>query len=284
VPRHGEGIHKWLFCAARYLHALRQPEEIEELLSAITDGCDRPVPRREIADAVRNSQPCAWVPGGGQHGQPPRAEPAWPAFNEEEWREITRTCGGLVDLWEASPVCPNGFDDPEVVVDLLFPAGCLLCCGFTKEQFATATRAQWRGHLCTRPHLVPNPMSARRGRTQNGHMSAHSLANTGPRRFLVVEQDRGTLDEQAAVILHWAACAPLVLVVHSGRRSLHAWFYCAGQPEEKLRGCMEWFVRLGADSAGWGKSQFTRMPGARRSDTGVQQAVYFIAPHKIKGT
>ena len=78
-------------------------------------------------------------------------------------------------------------------------------------------------------------------------MSSHTLDNTGPRRFLVIEQDAGTLDEQAAVLLHLGSMAPLTLAVHSGNRSLHGWFFCAGQPEERLRRFMRRGVSLGAD-------------------------------------
>ena len=43
-------------------------------------------------------------------------------------------------------------------------------------------------------------MTSRTGRTQDGKESEHSLENTGPRRFLVIEQDAGTVDEQAAIL------------------------------------------------------------------------------------
>jgi hypothetical protein len=78
-------------------------------------------------------------------------------------------------------------------------------------------------------------MSARVGPTPEGKESAHALSITGPRRFLVVEQDAGTIDAQAAVLLHLAERAPLALAVHSGSKSIHGWFYCLGQSEEKLR-------------------------------------------------
>ena len=83
--------------------------------------------------------------------------------------------------------------------------------------------------------IVPSPMTARTGRTQEGKVSEHTLENTGPRRFLVIEQDTGTVDEQAAVLLHLAEHAPLALAVHSGSKSIHGWFYCEGKREERLR-------------------------------------------------
>jgi hypothetical protein len=124
-------------------------------------------------------------------------------------------------------------------------------------------------------------MTARIGQTQEGKESAHALSITGPRRFLVIEQDGGTIDEQAAVLLHLAERAPLAMAVHSGSKSIHGWFYCVGETEERLRGFMQYAVSLGADRATWTRSQFVRMPDGRRHD-GAPQAVYFFNPTVLK--
>src|SRR5205085_5177131 len=127
--------------------------------------------------------------------------------------------------------------------------------------------------------IVPNPMTAPLGLTQEGELSAHSLSNTGPRRFLIVEFDfeastseeearlldslaaegRDVKDLCAALLLHLAERAPLTLAVHSGGKSLHGWFYCAGVPEERLWRTFQYAVSLGADRANWTTSQFARM-------------------------
>ena len=39
------------------------------------------------------------------------------------------------------------------------------------------------------PLIVPSPMTAPMGRKKSGGLSAHTLDNTGPRKFLVVEFD-----------------------------------------------------------------------------------------------
>jgi hypothetical protein len=124
-------------------------------------------------------------------------------------------------------------------------------------------------------------MTARFGLTQEGKESAHALSNTGRRWYLVIEQDRGTVDKQAAVLYHLAQQAPLALAVHSGSKSLHGWFYCLGQTEERLRIFMRDAVSLGADIATWTRSQFVRMPGGRRED-GEHQVVYFFYPGVVK--
>jgi hypothetical protein len=123
-------------------------------------------------------------------------------------------------------------------------------------------------------------MSAVVGITQDGKRSEHSLNNTGDRRFLVIEQDTGDLDEQAGVLLHLKRKAPMVLAVHSGSKSIHGWFYCAGRDEEFLRRFMAYAVALGADRATWTRSQFVRMPDGRR-DTGARQSVFYFDPSRI---
>ena len=120
-------------------------------------------------------------------------------------------------------------------------------------------------------------MTATTGITQEGRESEHTLSNTGPRRFLIVEQDGGGADEQAAVLLHLARRAPLALAVHSGGKSIHGWFFCEGQSEERLRKFMRYAVTLGADPATWTRSQFVRMPGGTR-DNGRPQTIYFFNP------
>jgi len=187
----------------------------------------------------------------------------------------------MVDLWENSPVRIES-NDPRTdwFIDALFPGNPLLCCGWSRHRFETRPRSSWH-KLDRLPLLVPNPMTARKGKTLTGKVSEHSLENTGPRRFLVIEQDTGEPDEQAAILLHLAEKAPLALALHSGGKSLHGWFYCAGQTDERLRQFMEYAVSLGADPATWTPSQFVRMPDALR-DNGKRQAVYFFNPEVVK--
>ena len=196
---------------------------------------------------------------------------------------IAATGVGLVDLWEMSPVRFEDNDSHcEETVDTLFPGNPLLCCGKSSFDFATRSREEWRGQLTQLQLIVPSPMLARTGRTQDGKESEHSLENTGPRRFLVIEQDAGTVDEQTAILVHLATHrAPLALAVHSGSKSLHGWFFCAGQCENKLHEFMRYAVTLGADRATWVRSQFVRMPDGTR-DNGSRQVVYFFNPGVIK--
>jgi hypothetical protein len=276
-PHRGGGLHNWLFRTARLLHRYRNEAEIIELLRAAT--FDEPIKHREIEDAVKDSEAAASKPD-----QPAQSvRPAWPKVNAEQREAVIASGIGLADLWEDSP---RRFEDnkshTEEIISAIFPGDPLLCVGQSRSEFATKSRKEWRGKLAALQLIVPSPMTARIGLTKSGRKSAHTLDATGPRRFLVIEQDNGTIDQQSAVLLHLATLAPLALAVHSGNKSIHGWFFCEGQPEEKLRRFMRYAVTLGADSATWTRSQFVRMPGGVRRDNGKRQTIFFFNPEVLK--
>jgi hypothetical protein len=281
--RAGEGVHAWLFAMARQLWPHRERGEIIALLTQAVSGCGRTVSVSEIESAVDSAKSCAWQPGVGRNSfATPAPVRTWPEVNQTARREIVTDSGGLADLWEISPRRIEDSDPhAEEIADVLFPRDALLCCGKSSSIFDTKPREAWRGELSALQLIVPSPMSAIEGVTKDGKPSRHTLSNTGPRRFLVVEFDTGTTDEHAALLLHLASRAPLVLAVHSGNRSLHGWFYCAGQPEEKLHRFMEYAVSLGADHATWTRSQFVRVPDGTR-DNGKRQTVFFFNPRPVK--
>ena len=277
-PRRGGGLNNWFYRVARVLHPYRESAEIIELLRAATAG--ESVKHGEIERAVERSKATAWKPG--QATQRVTRALAWPKVNAEQREAVIASGGGLVDLWEMSPV---RFEDneshTEEIIDALFPANVLLCVGRNNSNFDTQSREEWRGKLAALQVIVPSPMTKRIGRTQGGKESTHTLESTGSRRFLVVEQDTGTIDEQSAVLLHLAERWPLAVAVHSGSKSIHGWFYCAEQPEERLREFMRYAVALGADAAMWTRSQFTRLPDGIR-DNGNTQIVFFFNPKVLK--
>lgn len=205
----------------------------------------------------------------------------WPERNPDAIHTICERGPGLADLWEASPVrIDSNIPRTDEIVDTLFPGNPLLCCGWSRHRFETRPRSNWH-KLDELELIVPSPMTEREGITKEGKLSQHALANTGRRRFLIIEMDAGEMDQQAAILLHLAEMAPLALVVHSGGKSLHGWFYCDGIPEESVRRFMEYAVFLGADDATWTPSQFVRMPDGRRVNA-RRQAVYFFNPFVIR--
>ena len=274
-PRAGEGVHTWLFRVARQLHAHLPAVGIVNLLEQKVQGCGRAVTRKEIEDAVKNSINCSWQPRPGGFVATLPA-PKWPAVNHERRKSIIHEGGALVDLWEASkPRLDDNAAHSEEIIDRLFPPDCFLCCGKSSQEFYTRPRESWRGELSALQLIVPSPMTAATGMTKEGRESAHTLSNTGPRRFLICEFDTGIPDEHAGLLMNLGTYAPLVCVVHSGSKSLHGWFYVAGQPEDKVSKFFRYAVSLGADRATWTRSQFVRMPDGTR-DSGKRQTVFFL--------
>ena len=281
-PRHGEGVHNWLFRVARHLHPHRSQDEIFQLLRAVTEDCGRPVPDSEIWNAVRNSEPVAWRPGDSHSNDYQHRKPSWPNVNIGLRAKIVQGELSLYDLWEQSPV---RFEDrephAEEVVPKLFPGNPLLCVGWEKTKAITASLSEFKGELVTLQFVVPNPMTKRVGWNQQGEESPRCLDNTGPRKYLVVEFDSGTLDDQAALLSHLAKTAPLAVVVFSGVKSLHGWFACHDQSEEALRNWMRGAVKLGADPANFTRCQFVRMPDGLR-DNGKRQVIYYFNPGVVR--
>jgi hypothetical protein len=276
VPGRGDGLNLWLFRVARVLHPFRAPEEIVELLYAATAG--EQVRHGEIERAVERSKSCAWQPGA-----PPqqRVASVWPKLNRTK-RASVAASGSLADLWERSPIRLDGDDSrTEEIIDALFPGNPLLCVGRSQSCFWTRSRDELKGELSSLSVVVPSPMTARTGKTQDDKFSAHALSITGPRRFLVIEQDNGLIDEQAAILLHLAQFAPLALAVHSGGKSIHGWFVCGNECEATLLAFMRYAVGLGADPATWTRSQFVRMPDGCRND-GKRQSVFYFDPDQLE--
>jgi hypothetical protein len=281
-PKAGEGIHNWMFRVARQLHAHLPATEIVSVLESRAANCGRHVGRAEIVSAVQSSLACAWTPANSAARAKPLGK--WPAVNKEHREAIVRDGGALADLWEISPWrLEDTAKQTEFIIENLFPGNPLLCCGKSSQEFDTRPRDAWGGALSGLQFIVPSPMTAVEGVTKAGKPSRHTLSNTGPRRFLIVEFDSGTTDEHAALVLHLGGYAPLVCAVHSGNKSLHGWFLVAGQPEDKMLKFFRYAVSIGADPATWTRSQFVRMPDGTR-DNGKRQTVFFLSVKPLEGT
>src|SRR5262249_19403950 len=161
--------------------------------------------------------------------------------NSEQIEAIGRDNAGVLESWQAQQL-PSEERNTEKIIDRLFPGNPWLCVAQSKDSFRTLRREHLRGSLSAYSLIVPSPIDSQKGITKSGRKSYHSLANTGPRRFVIIEADCGGLDQQAAVIWHLAKYAPLAAVVFSGSKSLHAWFYCKGTSEEQLSKFMRYAV------------------------------------------
>ncbi len=277
TPKRGGGLNRWLLRAAIALRACgRSEQEIIAELRVLTAG--EPIKPGEIERAAKRS--ADYMDGNGTAHHP---APKWPRVDKAARAAvIAGHAGAAVELWEQSPYRPDD-DGPitETIIDALFPGNPLICVANALETATTAPRESLRGTLSTMQFVVPSTMTAITGISKEGKASARCLDNTGPRRYLIVEQDAGTADEQAAIIMHLAERAPLVLVTRSGGKSLHSWFVCGGQSELTVLCFFRYAVTLGADRATWTRCQLVRMPdGTRRRPDGTttRQSVLYWNP------
>jgi hypothetical protein len=286
-PASGDGVHKWIYYAACTLVEAGCSDEdaieiIEEMMTRDPD------PGSEIEDALAAAR-----------GEKRHRSPRWSPSNLLAVRKIVQDGPTVLGLISKSPE-PIQFGESsrvEEIIDAVFAGNPWLCVGKADDRFITGRRETLRGRLHRYSLIVPSPMSAQRGLTKQGKPSYHTEANTGPRRFIIVEFDHGSLDQQAAILWHLAGYAPLALVVFSGSKSLHGWFFCADQPEDRVQRFFDYAHTLGADCRLWSRSQFVRMPDGMRSDgktgealvaAGItmvpagRQAVLYFNPEVIK--
>jgi hypothetical protein len=238
----------------------------------------RPVTAKEISEAISKAYR---TPSQGLFAKAPLnlpCSPKWPAPNPEKRAKLIDEDFHLVTLWEKSPYThsSNGAPLTKLILDRLFPDNPLLCLGWDARKFDTRPLREWE-----KPEqlqfVVPSPMSARTGRKKDGSgESAHTLANTGPKRFLVVDfDDRAGLDVHAGAAWYLGTLLPLALVVWTGGKGLHAWFYVAGKSDEELRPFFSLACEFGGDSRLWLRSQFARVPDGIRDNGETQTAFYF---------
>ena len=308
-PLAGAGVHGWLFSVARQLHTHMQPDGIERTLRAAVEKCGRAVSDREIRDAVRNSHAVQWQRGDKQQvrrpipsGKPGTVRPhapdatPWPLPDERLRRCALLEAGAhgvytLDDFWmeclKRRPIefltnhWPEGGYDAGDWIDLLFPEAEWICLARSDLSTAqTRRRNKWAFREDEFTYIVPSPMTAAHGAGLDGRITSRCLSNTGPRRWLVIEFDDGTADEQAA--LHWyldsmaagAGWPRLRLALHSGGKSLHGW-YGPITDEETARDIFA-FARLTAraDLHTWPKCQLVRLPEGIHAN-GKRQRVHF---------
>jgi len=295
-PREGNGVHSWLFKTALQLHRYFSEDKIFELLMENL-SCQRP--EREICEAIANAG--RYARGEMSVGR----QTLWPTVDYTMVHKIVVECPVRFD--DLSSISPTDLSTEgprtEEILNALYPGNPLLCVGRSVNACWTKPRDFWRGRESDFQFIVANPMTKEIGVTTDQRESQRCIDNTGPRAFVVVEFDisedgawapyvrdwrnRGitTVDANAALIIELATKGlprlPLALAVHSGGKSVHAWFPCPGLTDDQVRPFMARAVRLGADKATWTRCQFVRMPDGMR-DNGNRQRVHYFAPNVFR--
>lgn len=263
-PDAGQGNHSWLYHAACVLVEAEFTDA--EAAPILESKMKRPPQPTEIKDALNAARRIEKAP-----------TQKWPARDFELINKIAEN----EPQW--TPKRPDAATADTL--KLLFPGDPMICCGASQSNFTTARLSSFT-FLQSYSFIVPNAMTAKEGKTQAGHMSQHSLDNTGPRLYQVVEFDWGSIERQLQLLRYLSAnCVPLklVMVVFSGSKSAHGWFDCRGVPEDKVKNFFQYAVRCGADPRLWLRSQFCRMPGGTRDD-GKKQDILYLSQKYLEAT
>jgi len=272
-PESGEGVHKWVYhvCCV-FLDAGNAVEDAE---SYCEERASRALQINEVQNAYSSIKKTGIL-----------KRQRWSKPNQQYVDFIKRTArGGLyqsilnrLTLTRAEEIDCFG------ALKLLFPDDIesgdwsLICCGASQSDFRTAPLAFFKDKCEDLQFIVPSTMSSIWGETQGGDRSQHTLSNTGPRKYLVVEFDKGEHADHAAFLHNLHRIIPITMVVHSGNKSLHGWFHVEGMSETKQISFFDEATQLGADTATWNRSLFVRMPDGKRANGKRQSILYFNHP------
>ena len=273
-PKKGN-THKWLAQVAGGVKHVLPPQQCFKFLKRCCKvGAYREVPDDEIQDAVDFAY---GVSGNGQHA---RQTIRWPDANAAA---IARVCETVKPLFDGET--DTGLRPVDVLPRLYHP-GELVCTGMVSQLATIRPVEQAVTDAAGLQFIVPNPMKGVMAMNKRGEPSPRCQTNIKERRYVVAEFDDETLGKrkQAQLVTVLAKAAPLVMVVFSGSKSLHSWFYVASMsPRDQVRffaaACL-----LGADQSRWDHSGWLRMPGGLRMNTDgskVRQQVLFFNPAAI---
>lgn len=271
------GVNLWCIASARKCQlAGITPGEAEQRILAFQGQARRPLKHSEVRRAVERAY-ATTLPD----------VPTYIRKFQEKW-EPTKTRPtnyrpGIrqidpADLWDASPWRIDDGITQRMILDLLFPdPQGLVCVGKSAFEFHTARIDQFKD-LTKCQFIVPCYMTKRHGLTQDGKPSMHCLDNCGPRRFHVCDFDEPASDRHPSIVWHLRKLFPLVMVLSSGGKSLHAWF---SVPEDQDEDFWKAAIPLGADIAlKRNRSSFVRIPEGTR-DNGSRQSVLYFDPSHI---
>ena len=289
-PDSGEGVHKWIYhvCCV-FLDAGNSVEDAEAY-------CEEHATRALQINEVQNAYSSIQKTGIIKRNNWEKPQPEYINFVKRTANgglyqslinrlTLTRAeeidCFGALKLLFQPTMQDVGFDlkktgNGTVTVPILNNP--LVCCGADQSNFRTAPLPFFKDKGEDLQFIVPSPMSSIWGVSQGGKRSHHTLDNTGPRKYLVVEFDKGEHADHAAFLHNLHRIIPITMVVHSGNKSLHGWFHVEGMPETKQVGFFNEATKVGADTATWNKSLFVRMPDGKRDNGKRQNILYFNHP------
>lgn len=296
-PGRGFGYHFYLMILVQAgLAAGFSAQEVFEAIRRFTPKGERPVPDREIWDAV--NKVFSENDRGGDFT--PRKRQKSFVKNGARIRETLIAQGNLKteeELRTASPVSLHDApqDNTRLFLNTLFEQEDLIWIGERTEPGILGenirTRKDWLNQsqnlYLDKPHLIINPLDGVPALTKSGgKRTLRGDNNVADFRFCLIEFDDLTMEEQ---IRFWSAVKlPIVALIHSGGKSLHAWLDVKRITEvnthedwdAQIKGNLyeSLLIPLGVDSACSNPSRLSRLPGHYRAENNQWQRLLWLSP------
>jgi len=294
IPRPGTGCHPYLLGVANlgFLLGLTPEKVFSDIRHAIPPGSRR-VPDREIRDTINKAF-------GGFRGDVffphPRNTPAIQPRKADLQKLIGQ--GPFLDgagFREASPVtlCDDPLRHTVLLLSTLYAPDDLIWIGDKYDAGdrgrTIRTAAEWITYFeeggTTAPYIMPNPLSGEPGKTQDGRPSFRCDAAVGKYRFVVIEFDKISKEDQ---FRFWSVVKLFVVaLIDSANKSIHAWLDL--QKHVQVKTYEQWtqhvkvslynriLTPLGLDSSNSNPSRLSRLPGHLRAETGPYQRLLWLS-------
>jgi hypothetical protein len=292
----GTGCHPWILGTATLgvLGGLGGDQIYSDIRQAIPQGSRR-IPDREIQEAIRKA-----LADHTSGTFTARTSPT-PVVQDGKAALLRIIAQGKIakeaDLRECSPIQLG--DEPKSDLVLLLEAhfkqnelvwiGDRLKPGIMGNTIRTTE--EWIAHYLnggsTEPLIIINPLNGIPAPTKNGNKTTlRGDGNVADFRFCLVEFDNLNREDQ---LRFWSAAKlPIVALIDSGGKSIHAWLEVSKL--SKVATSEQWATEikgrlydriltpLGVDGACSNPSRLSRLPGHYRAEKGRYQRLLWLAP------
>jgi hypothetical protein len=295
-PGYKEGRHKALLGASNHgIMAGLAREEIHDELRKRT--ADAPMPDREIGAAVAKAA-ADHHPGATIYHFPPRPAPIVKDGNAARQHIIDQgIISEDVDLWECSKIRlmeSTAWDSVLLLRTHFQPWEFVFIGGHREEGIlgrTIRTAAAWVDYIeaggVAGPFIICNPLSGEPAPKKDGEGETYrGDGNVKTFRHCLVEFDDLTREDQ---IRFWSAAKlPVVALIDSGGKSIHAWLDVSKLAN--VSNADEWdahvkrglydrlLTPLGVDRACSNPARLSRLPGYVRAETGRTQRLLWLSP------
>jgi len=292
----GEGAHSWVMTAAN--HGIMAKLTGEQVYSDIRLLLDRRVPDKEISDAVKKA-----LQDHGKGAFVPQPRPEAVARNGNVALKNIIKQGKLsdeADIWDVSPVrlWNEPQEDPALFLQTRFNPDDLVWIGKHDDagiigktiRCASDWIKYFQSGGQTFPHIIINPLNGIPTTTKSGDKTTlRGDGNVKSYRHVLVEFDNLSREYQ---LRFWSAIKlPIVALIDSGGKSIHAWLDVSKLAEVQTAEDWQEHIKndlfdriltpLGVDRACKNPARLSRLPGHLRMEKGKYQRLLWLSTQGI---